>query len=127
MFSNSVIRQAGKPVSMISRMEPSVKACSSYLNFRVLLVFRMTAKYANAAVLDSAVAMAAPVTSLPAGSRTNMNSGSRMIFRMPPRMIPLLARPERPSARIRWENIVPMAVAGPPMHTVVTRYFTDME
>ena len=34
--------------------------------------------------MDRQVAIAAPVTSMPRGSRTNINSGSRIMFRMPP-------------------------------------------
>ena len=49
--------------------------------------------------------MAAPVTSCPFGSSTNMNSGSRTQFSMPPMLSPMLAWPEKPALRSRWARV----------------------
>ena len=52
--------------------------------------------------MDSAVAMAAPVTSWPRGNSTNMNSGSSTQLSMPPMLSPMLAWAEKPAFLSRW-------------------------
>ena len=49
--------------------------------------------------------MAAPVTSWPRGSSTNMNSGSRAQLSMPPMLRPALAWLEKPALRSRWARV----------------------
>ena len=75
----------------------------------------MMRKYSRATQLDRHVAIPAPSTSCPLGSRTNIKSGSRAILRRPPRIIPALASRERPTLRIRLESTLDSTVGMPPM------------
>ena len=67
--------------------------------------FRLTNRYTQAIALDSSVAKAAPTTSCPFGSRTNINSGSRPMFNSPPRLKPMLAWLEYPAFLSRYAAV----------------------
>ena len=71
-------------------------------------------KNRHAIQLDSAVAIPAPSTSYPSGSRTNMNNGSSAMFRRPPSIIPAPASLDRPMLRIRLESTLESTVGTPP-------------
>ena len=75
---------------------------------------RTAAKKRKATQLERQVASPAPSTSCPSGRRTNMNSGSRAMFKTPPRMMPALASRERPMLHIRLESTLESTVGTPP-------------
>ena len=76
-------------------------------------------RYAAAAVLDSVVAIAAPVTSFPGGRITNMKSGSRIILRTPPAERPMLACAENPALRRRCASVMERTLGRLPMTTTI--------
>ena len=53
--------------------------------------FTVNIRYTQEQTLEMSVATAAPVTSMPLGSITNMNSGSSTMFSIPPPERPMLA------------------------------------
>ena len=76
-------------------------------------------KYSVAIRLDKAVAIAAPITSLPLGKITNMNNGSSIIFRMPPIPIPKLDSFEAPTDLTKCPSTLFKIVGIPPITTVI--------
>ena len=76
-------------------------------------------KYIIATQLESAVAIAAPITSLPFGKITNINRGSKTIFRIAPSVIPKLAIFGCPVLLIKCASIADKMVGIPPMIMVI--------
>ena len=68
------------------------------------------------------MAIAAPKTSFPFGSSTNINRGSKTIFRIAPMVMPKLAVLDWPVLRIKWAKVADRTVGMPPI-TIVTNVY----
>ena len=76
----------------------------------------------RAIVLDRQVAIAAPVTSIPRGSNTNINRGSKIMFRMPPIDRPSPASFAAPMERTRCPQRAFPSVGTAPTTMVQNMY-----
>ena len=84
---------------------------------------RNTARqYRLAVTFEMSVAMPTPSTSLPLGSRTNMNSGSSPMFSTPPSATPTPASRESPRLRRRFDRTLEKIVGTPPSTSTVSTY-----
>ena len=72
--------------------------------------------------MESSVASAAPITSLPRGKSTNMNRGSSAMFSTPPRLRPMLAWEEYPAFRSRWATVM-LTMLNPPPSTITRKVY----
>ena len=79
-------------------------------------------KNVHAQQLDNSVATPTPSTSMPPGNSTNMNSGSRMMFRIPPIAIPNPAFEDSPTLRRRFAMTFDRTVGMPPSTMTQNEY-----
>ena len=74
------------------------------------------------ATLESIVARPAPIVSIPFGRRTNMNSGSRAILRIPPMETPNPACLAQPTLRKSPAMVICMTVGTAPITITQNAY-----